>query len=64
MFEPGALPSYQMRCPECGNIATSDHVDVGVGFYVQGNFECVCGWESDADGRMNVACYEDYLIDA
>lgn len=57
------LPSDQMICPECGKIAESDSVDVGVGLIVRGNFACECGWEFEADGRMNVANYGDYFID-
>lgn len=53
----------QMRCPECGGIAESDSVDVGVGLIVRGNFACLCGWELEADGKMNVADYGDYFID-
>lgn len=57
------LASDQMHCPECGCIATSDSVDVGVGLIVRGNFECRCGWEYDADGKMNVAAYEDWFVE-
>lgn len=52
-----------MRCPECGGIAESDSVDVGVGLYVRGNFACPCGWEYEADGKMNVGSYADYFPD-
>lgn len=55
------LADYEMRCVECDSIARSEAVDIGVGYYVQGNFVCSCGWESDADGKMNVAQYEDYF---
>lgn len=53
----------QMKCPNCGGIAESDSVDVGVGLYVRGNFACSCGWEIDAEGKMNVAAYDDYFVD-
>lgn len=53
----------RMDCPECGGNAYSDSVDVGVGIYIAGNFMCACGWESDADGRTNVASYADYFVD-
>lgn len=56
------LPADQMICPECGGIAESDSVDVGVGLMVRGNFNCPCGWELDADGKMNVGSYEDYFL--
>jgi len=42
-----ALAPDQMRCPQCGDIAESDSVDVGVGLQVRGNFVCECGWEID-----------------
>lgn len=48
-------------CPECGARAESESIDVGVGLYIQGNFICACGWESDADGKMNVSAYSDYF---
>lgn len=54
----------QTICPECGDIAESDSVDVGVGLLVRGNFGCPsCYWEFEADGRINVASPDDYLID-
>lgn len=56
------LPAHMMVCVECGEYACCESVDVGVGFYVDGNYVCRCGWESDADGRMNVASYADYYI--
>lgn len=59
----GELTSDQMRCPECGGIAESDSVDVGVGLYVRGNFSCICGWEIDADGRADVETYDDWFVD-
>lgn len=59
----GTLPADQMRCPECGGIATSESVDVGVGLCVRGNYECACGWEYEADGRANVATYDDWFPD-
>lgn len=37
----------RMQCPMCGGIAYSDSVDVGVGLYIRGNYECSCGWEID-----------------
>lgn len=57
------LPADMMICPECGGKAYSDSVDVGVGLIVRGNFECECGWEIGADGKTNVAAYEDYFPD-
>ena len=53
----------QMTCPECGGIAESESVDVGVGLVVRGDFVCPCGWESEADGRMNVGTYDDWFPD-
>lgn len=55
------LRDDQMRCPSCGGIATSDSVDVGVGLYVAGNFSCSCGWELEAEGKLNVVSYDDYF---
>jgi lysyl-tRNA synthetase class I len=55
------LPADAMLCPECGKIAYSESVDVGVGLIVEGNFVCECGWESEADGKMNVGSYSDYF---
>lgn len=52
----------RMDCPECGGNAYSDSIDVGVGIYIAGNFMCDCGWEYQADGRMNVASYDDYFV--
>ena len=52
-----------MTCPECGGRAESDAVDVGVGLYIAGNFACACGWEITADGRANVATYDDWFPD-
>lgn len=35
----------EMICPECGAIAVSDSVDIGVGIQVRGNFYCeACHW--------------------
>lgn len=59
----GKLPADQMVCPECWRVATSESVDVGVGLIVRGNFECACGWEYDADGKLNVATYDDYFVE-
>lgn len=56
-------PSYQMECPDCGETAESDHVDVGVGIIVRGNFACLCGWEYEADGKANVGEYGDWFPD-
>lgn len=58
------LRDDQMICPECGSIAESESVDVGVGLYIRGNYECACGWEYEADGRMNVETYNDYFVEA
>lgn len=52
-----------MKCPDCGGQAESDAVDVGVGLYIAGNYWCECGWEIGADGRANVAIYEDWFPD-
>lgn len=57
------LRADQVVCPECGHIAECESIDVGVGLYISGNFSCDCGWESDADGKFNVASYEDYFVD-
>lgn len=57
------LASWQMYCPDCGAVAESDHVDVGVGVIVRGNFACDCGWEYEADGRKNVGSYDDWFVD-
>jgi transposase len=53
----------QMICPECGGVADSDSVDIGVGLQVRGNFACVCGWEIDADGKANVETYDDWFVE-
>jgi hypothetical protein len=60
------LRADQLRCPECGGIVEAESVDVGVGLVIndEGGFICPCGWNSNADGRMNVASYDDYFIDA
>jgi hypothetical protein len=55
------LRQDQLRCPECGGIAEAESVDVGVGLYVNDEFICTCGWNSAADGMMNVASYDDYF---
>lgn len=34
----------EMRCPDCGGVAESDVVDIGVGVQVRGNFRCPCGF--------------------
>lgn len=52
-----------MECPECGGQAESDCVDVGVGLYIAGNYWCECGWEITADGKADVACYEDWFVE-
>lgn len=40
----------QMACPNCGGIAVSDSVDIGVGLQVRGNFACdACHWCADAE---------------
>lgn len=57
------LPADVMLCHECGSRAYSDSVDVGVGLVVRGNFECHCGWEYEADGKANVATYDDWFPD-
>ena len=37
-----------MQCPQCGALAESEAVDVGVGLYIKGDFSCTaCGWEAD-----------------
>ena len=50
-----------MKCPECAGTAESDAVDVGVGLYIAGNYWCECGWEITADGKANVATYDDWF---
>lgn len=59
----GTMRADQMRCSECGEIANSESVDVGVGLYIKGDYTCRCGWEYDADGKMNVAAYADYFVE-
>lgn len=40
----------QMICPNCGAIAESDSVDIGVGLQVRGNFHCyACEWSMPQD---------------
>src|SRR4051812_23284836 len=34
-----------MRCPNCGGLAESECVDVGVGLIIRGDYTCACGWE-------------------
>lgn len=59
----GKLREYECACAECPAIAVCESIDVGVGHYISGNFVCYeCGWESDADGKMNVAEYADYFV--
>lgn len=50
-----------MKCPDCGGTAEAECVDVGVGLYIKDEYECPCGYNSAADGRANVANYEDWL---
>ncbi len=52
-----------MKCPECGGTAEAECVDVGVGIYISEEYECPCGFNSAADGRMNVATYDDWFPD-
>lgn len=52
-----------MKCPECGGTAEAECVDVGVGLYISEEYECPCGYSSAADGRMNVATYDDWFPD-
>lgn len=59
----GTLPADMMPCPECGSIAYCESVDVGVGLYIDGEYECRCGWCSGGDGMMRVAAYDDYFIE-
>jgi hypothetical protein len=40
-----------MKCP----------VDVGVGLYIRDEYICDCGYNSAADGRMNVGDYDDWF---
>lgn len=49
----------QMVCPACGKIAESESVDVGVGLYVKGNFNCECGWEIDGPKDFGFVNIED-----
>jgi predicted RNA-binding Zn-ribbon protein involved in translation (DUF1610 family) len=42
------LRADQMVCPNCGQIAECESVDVGVGLVLRGDFNCDnCGWEID-----------------
>ncbi|RJG46524.1 hypothetical protein [Mesorhizobium sp. DCY119] len=50
-----------MPCAECGKQAESDSVDVGVGLYIAGNYQCECGWEYGADGKARVGTYDDWF---
>jgi len=35
-----------MKCTNCGSIAESESVDVGVGLYIKGDYACHnCDWE-------------------
>ena len=44
----------EMICPECGGIAVSDSVDIGVGILVRGNFYCAnCGWAMPMEEEPN-----------
>lgn len=52
-----------MPCPECGGTAEAECVDVGVGLYINDEYECPCGWNLSADGRANVATYDDWFPD-
>lgn len=52
-----------MKCPECGGVAEAECVDVGVGLYIKDEYECSCGYNSAADGRANVATYDDWFPD-
>lgn len=49
MFGKTNYGQDRMECPMCGKTAYSDSVDVGVGLYIRGNFECECGWEIDGE---------------
>lgn len=63
-IKPSGLRQDQMICSDCGAIAESDSVDVGVGLYVRGNFTCPdCGWEYEADGMARVGSYDDWFPD-
>lgn len=45
-----SLAPDQMICPNCGEIAVSDSVDIGVGIQVRGNFYCeACHWAKPTD---------------
>lgn len=58
------LRDDQMICPDCGAVAESDSVDVGVGLLVRGNFYCAaCEWDIDSDGKANVETYDDWFVD-
>tara|TARA_Y100000815_G_scaffold232876_2_gene223922 strand:- start:141784 stop:142020 length:237 start_codon:yes stop_codon:yes gene_type:complete len=52
-----------MECPECGHTAEAECVDVGVGLYIDDQYMCRCGWNSAADGKLNVATYDDYFVE-
>ncbi|RWO20685.1 hypothetical protein [Mesorhizobium sp.] len=52
-----------MKCKECGGTAEAECVDVGVGLYISDEYICACGWNSSADGRMNVDSYADWFVE-
>lgn len=52
-----------MKCPECGGVAEAECVDAGVGLCIKDEYECSCGYNSAAEGRANVATYDDWFPD-
>jgi hypothetical protein len=55
----------QMVCPNCGSIAESDSVDIGVGIQVRGNFHCEgCEWsaEQPTDAELGLDPIGDELF--
>lgn len=52
-----------MKCPECGGMAEAECVDVGVGLYIKDEYECLCGFNSSCEGKINVATYADYFVE-
>lgn len=60
---PQRLRDDEMICSDCGKIATCETVDVGVPGHMMpvGPYICECGWQDDADGKANVATYDDWL---
>ena len=50
-----ALRPDQMLCPNCGGVAESDSVDIGVGIQVRGNFHVeACDWCADQPSNTDL----------